>query len=123
MECRRHPCGPSMWNNRIDYCALLFVFRFARSNYARQIVLATSSAVAFPPQLQIGPYTCNYTENLTTNAASLLNVISALVFDVLVVIFTVYKTIRLVIKSREVGVKSSIATILLRDGRRFYSCT
>ena len=49
-------------------------------------------------------------------SASFVSIISATVFDVLVVGLTVYRTGRLAIESRKSGIKGSLSMILLRDG-------
>ena len=50
----------------------------------------------------------------------MLNLVSCVVFDVLVVVLTVYRTARIAWMSRESNIKQSLSFVLLRDGPYFH---
>ena len=56
---------------------------------------------------------------ISSQIANLFNVVAKVVFDVLVVVLTAYRTGRLAFQSRQANISGSLSFILLRDGE-FY---
>ena len=50
----------------------------------------------------------------------MVNLVSGAVFDVLVIVLTVYRTSRIAFESRKSGIKGSLSFVLLWDGMCFY---
>lgn len=53
--------------------------------------------------------------------AGLVSIVSAVIFDIAVVVLTIYRTGRLAVQSRKVKISGSLSLILLRDGAYFYA--
>ena len=61
-----------------------------------------------------------FVSSIHLESADVVNLISVAVFDILVVILTVYRTGRTGFESRKSGIKGSLSFVLLWDGMCFY---